>query len=90
MIRLAGETNAIIPLGDLYTFVVEGESDTMGNLLVKSVLGLYPDISACTYSIDSIVRKLTIRIRCNDDVTIVLNDSLKNIVNVFTQLMANF
>jgi DNA-directed RNA polymerase subunit L len=60
-----------------YTLTIQGESDTIGNLLVKTIDELYPDVEAATYSVPSIERSITVKIIYSDDI----NTLYKNVVN---------
>ena len=52
---------------DIAILKLNNESDTTGNLLVKAICELYPDISAVTYNVNDITKELTLRLRTNND-----------------------
>lgn len=60
-----------------YTLSIHGESDTIGNLLVKTIDELYPDVEAATYSVPAIDRVVSVKITYGDDI----NTLYKNVVN---------
>lgn len=60
-----------------YTLTIQGESDTIGNLIVKTTDEMYPDVEAVTYIVPSIERSLTIKIIYSDDI----NTLYKNVVS---------
>ena len=76
--------------GNEYILVIEGESDTIGNLFMKSICELFPDIIAVIYKAPSHDRTCTIRIICDEDVNVVFDTAIKYIVKSFTQIRGFF
>lgn len=75
---------------DEYILVVDGESDTIGNLFMRTIIELYPDIRAVTWSSASVGRSITIRIKCDEDITTVLSTSVKHIIRQFNEIKKFF
>ena len=95
-------TNIIARLGNLrtllhliqenekeYIMIVGGESDTIGNLIMRTVNDLYPDIDV-TYSVASVERRLTIRIRTNEDINRVYDSVIKHLVHIYSDIRVYF
>jgi DNA-directed RNA polymerase subunit L len=80
----------ILSNGDTYVLIVDGESDTIGNLLMKTCVELYPNIKACTYNPDSIKRSFTLKIRCDEDVNSVLLSCSKYIIDIYSSIKKAF
>ncbi len=76
--------------GDESSLTIAGESDTIGNLFMKTILDLYPDIRACTYSTTTIERSCTIRIRCDEDVELIYREVSGEIIKVFKGIAKAF
>lgn len=76
--------------GDEYLLTINGESDTVGNLFMRTINDLYPDIHAVVYSISSVGRSLTIRIRCDEDINIIYTNTIKYLVKLFTDIKRFF
>ncbi|QYB17665.1 putative DNA-directed RNA polymerase subunit IIi [Pacmanvirus S19] len=95
--NIIGRINSISELlywiennNDEYILTVNGESDTIGNLLMRTISDIFPDIRAVTYSTSSVGRILTVRIRCDEDINTIYNNSIKHIVQVFTEIKKYF
>jgi len=76
--------------GDEYILTIDGESDTLGNLFMKTVCDIYPDIRAITYSTSSVGRVLTLRIRCDEDINTIYGTTIKHIVGAFNEIKKYF
>ncbi len=74
---------------DMYILVIPGESDTIGNLLMKTSADLYPDVTI-TYSTLTIGRECTVRIIYDDDINQVLNDVITHVIDVYTTIREFF
>ena len=72
--------------GDEHILTVNDESDTIGNLLMRGILELYPDIRAVVYSTSATGRILTVRIRCDDDVLSVLKAAITLLTETFGKI----
>jgi DNA-directed RNA polymerase subunit L len=46
-----------------YEFDIENESDTIGNIMMRTILDIYPDIPAVVYKVSVVDRVLTMRFR---------------------------
>lgn len=75
---------------DMYVLKYEGESDTIGNVLMRTVLDLFPDIKAVTYNVDSVARRVTIRIRCDDDINSIFTTVIKHAIRQYTEIKKAF
>jgi DNA-directed RNA polymerase subunit L len=76
--------------GDEYILIVDGESDTIGNLIMRTTCELYPDINAVTYSTAHIGRALTIRMRCDEDINIIYNTVIAYLDKTFKTIKSYF
>jgi DNA-directed RNA polymerase subunit L len=70
-----------------YSLVVNGESHTIGNLFVAVINDLYPGISAVTYFVSTTERQFTLRARCEEEFSTVLNTAANHIIEIFEKLM---
>jgi len=75
---------------DEYILHIKGESDTIGNLLMKTITTLFPDIISVTYSTETFTRELTVRIRCDEDISTIYEITIKHIVKIFTDIKKYF
>lgn len=75
---------------DEYVLVIDGESDTIGNLFMKTICDIYPDIRAVAYSVNSVGRVLTMRVRCDEDINSVFTTAIKHIVRIYTEIKKHF
>lgn len=75
---------------DTYHLVLNNESDTVGNILVKGLVETYPDITAATYSMDDIVRSITVSVRTDDDLESMLIDVCKKNIKVVESIATHF
>jgi DNA-directed RNA polymerase subunit L len=80
----------IVSSGNEYILTINGESDTIGNLFMKTITDLFPDIIAITYSASSVIRSITIRMRCNEDINVLYNDTIKHLVKMFGIIKSYF
>lgn len=72
--------------GQYYELVIGGESDTIGNIIARTIHDLYPDILAVTYTVDPVVRRCTIKVKCEEDIAEVLMRSIKYAIYVYESL----
>lgn len=75
---------------DQYVLGIHGESDTMGNLMMKTILELYPDIAAVTYNVSSVERLCLLKVKCDEDINTVLTTTIKHLLKVFNDIKALF
>lgn len=64
--KISGLIYTIVPVDDYFKLNIAGENDTTGNIIVKCVLDIYPDIQAITYKVDHKNKRLTLSIRVDD------------------------
>jgi len=76
--------------GDEYSLVIVGESDTIGNLLMKTICELNPRIKMVTYSTSNVERSMTLRIRCDDDINIVIGGAVAEIISIMEKIKNHF
>lgn len=77
--------------GDYYEFIIDGESDTIGNLLVRTICDMFPDVDCVTYKTSIFSRSVTIRIRYDDvDIHSVFTGVIHHLSDVFTQIKGHF
>lgn len=75
---------------DEYILNVQGETDTIGNMLVKTISDLYPDITAVTYSTSPTSRDMKLKIRTNDNAEVIISDTIKFIIRIFDRIQIQF
>jgi len=71
--------------GTTYKLAVENEDDTTGNLLMKTITELYPDIAAAVYHVDIINRVLTLSLR-DDNPNEVIIAAVKSAVETISEI----
>lgn len=76
--------------GDEYLLIINGESHTIGNLFMRTIVDLFPDIRAVTYTTANVGRVCSIRIRCDEDINTVYEVAVKYLVNLFTDIKKYF
>lgn len=81
---------SIVTSGDTYMLVINDESDTIGNLIVHTICDLYPKIRFCTYTPDSILRMITIKIRCDEDINSLITSVVKYVIKQITDIKGFF
>lgn len=65
--------------------VINGESDTIGNLLLKTVIDLNPHAVA-TYETASTYRALTFKLRTTEEPERIINNAIKYIIEIYTTI----
>lgn len=73
-----------------YVLTIDGETDTIGNLFMRTINDLYPDIRAVVYNIASVDRTCYIRIICDEDINIIYNTTIRYLVKQFTEIREYF
>lgn len=95
--ELIGKMNAVVAHIDgaiereglLYVLTMTGYSHTTGNLLVRTIIDLYPNATA-TYSVESMARVLRVRIRTDDNIGDVLQRVTAEIISKYKIIKAAF
>lgn len=77
---------AIEENNDEHILVIDGETDTIGNLFMRTISDIYPDITAVTYSTSNVGRSITIKIRCDEDISTIYDGAIRHITGVFEQI----
>lgn len=75
---------------DEYILVIPGESHTIGNLFMRTISDLFPDLHAVVYTPSNIGRTCTIRIRCDEDINTIYNTTIKHLVRLFGDIKHHF
>ena len=75
---------------DLHLLKIEGETDTIGNIIMRTADDLYPNLKAVTYEIDSIMRRVVIKIRCDNDIFKLYDDVIAHVVKQYTTIKKAF
>ncbi len=76
--------------GDEYVLVVRGETDTIGNLFMRTISDLFPNIRAVTYMTSSIEWTCTIRVRCDEDINDIYGKAIAVLVEQFKSIKKFF
>jgi DNA-directed RNA polymerase subunit L len=71
---------------DQYILTIHGESHTIGNLLMKTICDMYPDIKMVTYNVMSVERQVTIRVRCDDEIKSVFTNVINRLAEIFRSI----
>ena len=71
---------------DISILRINKESDTIGNILIKSICDDYPNISAATYNCNNVTHELIIRIRKNDNATDIINKTIDKNVKLLEKI----
>ena len=71
---------------DISILRINKESDTIGNILIKSICDDYPNISAATYNCNNVTHELIIRIRTNDNATDIINKTIDKNVKLLEKI----
>lgn len=72
---------------DTHVLIIKGETDTIGNLIMKTICEIYPDITACVYEVDTVAKKLTIRLRTQQSPKDIIKKALDANIATYTSLM---
>lgn len=80
----------IISSGDIYVLTINGESDTIGCILMKTITVLYPQIIAVNYSTGDVLRSLTMRVRTDEDINEVFTHCIRHVVRQITDIKKSF
>lgn len=76
----------IFPSEDTYNLVIAGETDTIGNLLMKTIHELYADITAVTYTIDHMSHRMILKIRSDEEVSVIITEAVKYNIKIIDVL----
>jgi DNA-directed RNA polymerase subunit L len=71
---------------DEYVLTIPGESDTIGNLIVKTALELYPDIEYISSNVPTVERTAIIKIKYSDDINTLYKNTIAKIVETYKQI----
>jgi DNA-directed RNA polymerase subunit L len=73
-----------------HTLSIPREANTIGNLLTRTIVDLYPAILAVTYDDSNIERACRLRIICDEDVHSVILTTAKYLQDVYVQIKSHF
>lgn len=73
-----------------YILNIEGESDTIGCLFMRTIFDMYPEIPFITYNTNNFRRVATLRIKTNEDVDTMITRAAKYLVSAFEYIMTQF
>lgn len=71
-----------------HTLAIEGETDTIGNLFMKTTLDLNPTGVSILYDTDVTLHSLVIRVRCRGDVATILGNTADEIIEIYKTIMS--
>lgn len=83
---LLNTPTAIEGSGGQYQITVVGESDSLGNLYMKTICELYPAIGGVKYSTNHLVREMTIYLRCIDEPRDILAEASDAIIATYVKI----
>lgn len=68
--HIKGMLYKLVKTEDIHQLRVEGENDTTGNILMKTICDIFPDIPSCVYLVNLIDKSMTINLRTSDPVDV--------------------
>lgn len=71
-----------------YMLSIPEESHTLGNLFMKEISDLYPDIRFVCYTVPSVVRAAIIRIKTDDKIETIFKKTIESLVAKFKAISA--
>ncbi len=71
---------------------IQGETDTIGNMLMRAILQIQPNIPAVTYLANYTNRTCVLSVRTHDDLDVpaLINQAIENRVRVITTILKSF
>lgn len=72
--------------GNEYILDIPGETHTIGNLLMRTILDLFPNTPAVVYTCANMERRCTMRIITDDDISTVYKTTIKHLITMFTEI----
>jgi DNA-directed RNA polymerase subunit L len=78
--------HTIVNNEDEYILRVYGESDTIGNLIMRTAIELYPDAEHVSYNVPIVERIATIKIKYNDDINSLYRNVIANIISTYESI----
>lgn len=77
--------------GDLYSVVIDGESDTIGNLFTRTACDMFPDLDFIRHKTGKFIRQVRIDIRYKtSDISIVFKAIIDELVTIYTTIKSYF
>jgi DNA-directed RNA polymerase subunit L len=77
----------ITKIGDVYQYTISGETDTIGNIIVRNIFAAYKDIDACTYAPIPNTRKVIIKIKTSLDPGSIIKTAIKNATKTLKSIL---
>ena len=71
--------------GETHKLTIKGENSTTGNIVMRMVCDMYPDVDAITYNVDAIDRVLDISIK-SDDPNEILQGAIKSAIIILKDI----
>lgn len=78
--------HSIVNNKDEYVLSIPGESDSIGNAIVMTMLELHPDIEYTTYTVPTVERVAIIKVKTTDDINTVFKNTIARIIDTFEQI----
>lgn len=75
--------DTIVSMEGEYLLKIEGETHTIGNLLMRSILEINPDIKSVVYTDNNNVRRMEIKVICDEDINSLFKNVVKYIINKY-------
>lgn len=72
--------------GTEHSLAIQGETDTIGNLFMKTTLDLNPTGVSILYDTDVTLHSLVIRVCCRGDVATILGNTADEIIEIYTTI----
>ena len=77
--------------GDFYTLTITGESDTIGNLFMKTICDEFKEVDSITYSTSNYERKAVIKVRYDEtDIETIFVDTISILIGIFNKIQSYF
>jgi DNA-directed RNA polymerase subunit L len=85
-----GELPNITVENNTYLFILHAENDTLGNMLMKTLVDMFPDLPTVTYTVDHINRNLTMKLISNVEVDGMITTAVKKCIEQLEMIKDSF
>jgi DNA-directed RNA polymerase subunit L len=75
---------------DLHTLSINGETDTIGNMLLMGIVHSYPDLPACTYDVNPLSKIMILKIRNKDAIDHIISNIVDLHINLLSAIQSEF
>lgn len=76
---------------DIYSVTIDGESDTIGNLIMRTACELFPDLDFIIYHVDKFVRSVRIDVRYDtSDIRVLFRSVIKHLIEIYESIKTKF